>query len=227
MLIYAHRGASARLPENTLASLAGAIADDADGVEVDLRATADGVPVLLHDRLLDRTTPRRGPVDTITFVELRALDPAGVVPTLAEALDLVGDRLRWDLEIKQPGIEAAVLAELRGRLGIEWFLSSFHPESLAAARALDATAPLWPLATACDDALLALAARLGAPGVAIAEEAFDETTAARLAGAGLSVALWTVNAVATARRVRALGAAILCTDDPAGIRRGLESDRTG
>lgn len=223
MLIYAHRGASGRLPENTLAAISGAIADGADGVEFDVRATADGVPVLLHDRDLARTTSGQGPVDALALADLAGIDAGNGerVPTLAEALAAAVGRLRFDIEVKQSGIEAAVLAEVRRCLDADWFVSSFDWAILRAFRALDAAAPLWPLSATFDDALLAVATELASPGVALAAGAFDADAAAALADRGLACAVWTVNEPAEAIRMRSLGAAILVTDRPAAMRSAL------
>jgi len=221
MLIYGHRGASGRLPENTLAAFRGAIEDGADGVEVDVRATADGVPVLLHDRELSRTTTGSGAIDEIAAADLAAIQArAGEpVPTLAEALAVAGDRLRLDIELKQTGIERAVLTALRQHSRAAWFVSSIDWDQLREVRRLDLAAPIWPLAIACDDALLAAAAELGAPGVALAASALDRAAADRLHRAGLEIAVWTVNDPEEAIRVRDLGVAIVMTDNPASIRR--------
>ncbi len=223
MLIYGHRGASGRLPENTLAALRGAIEDAADGVEFDVRATADGVPVLLHDRELGRTTTGSGPIDETSsarLAEARARN-GEAVPTLDEVLAVVGDRLRLDVEIKQPGIVPAILTALRAHAHAGYFVSSFDWDCLREARRLDPAAPIWPLSMACDDALFGVAAELGAAGVALAANALDRAAADRLLGAGLEIAVWTVNDAAAAIRVRDLGAAILMTDDPAAMRRAL------
>lgn len=223
MLIYAHRGASGRLPENTLAAFRGAIADGAAGVEFDLHATADGVPVLIHDRDLARTTSGRGPVDALDLAALVDIDAGGgeSIPTFADALAVVAGRLRLDIEVKQPGIEDAVLAELRRHPDADWFVSSFDWDTLRAFRRLDPDAPLWPLAGTFDDRLLAVAGELGSAGVALAATAFTAAAAARLGERGLSCAVWTVNDPAEARRVRALGAAVLVTDHPAAIADAL------
>lgn len=223
MLIYAHRGASGRLPENTLAAIRGAIEDGADGVEFDVRATADGVPVLLHDRDLGRTTTGDGHVDALPRAALSGIDAGNgePVPTLAEALALAAGRLRFDIEVKQPGIEAAILAELRRHPAAEWFVSSFDWGRLRAFRALDDSAALWPLAATFDDALLAVAAELAAPGVALAANAFTPDVAAELAAHRLECAVWTVNEFAEACRMQTLGATTVVTDVPAEIRRAL------
>ena len=225
MLIYGHRGASGEAPENTLLALERALAAGADGVEFDVRATADGVPVLLHDRGLERTTTGRGNVDELSLAEVRSFDAGQgqVVPRLEEAVELLAGRLRLDVELKQAGIERRVLAVLARFPKAEWVISSFDWDVLRAVRALDATAELWPLATAADDALFAVAAEIRATAVALSAGALDGDVTRRCEEAGLSVMVWTVNDVGSARRARDLGVAALCTDVPGTIRRGLEA----
>lgn len=222
MLVYAHRGSSARLPENTLAAFQGALDDGADGVEFDLHATADGVPVVIHDRELERTTNGTGHVDAISLPDLQALDADGErVPTFAEVLDLLGGRLRLDIEIKQAGIEREMLDLLARHPGTTWAVSSFGWDVLRVMRRLAPEAELWPLAEHAGPELIAVAREIGAPAVALYHEAYDRASADQLAAAGLNVVVWTVNDPAEARRVRDLGAVGCCTDDPAGIRTAL------
>ncbi len=73
-LVLAHRGNSMHAPEDTLESLRQGVALGADGIEFDVRLSADGAPVLMHDPTLDRTTDGTGPLAEHTLVELRALD---------------------------------------------------------------------------------------------------------------------------------------------------------
>ena len=94
-LVVAHRGASARVAENTLAAFEAALADGADAIELDVRLTEDGVPVILHDPDVSATTDGTGFVHELTLGEVKRLN-AGVdqgqrqeIPTLAEALDLI------------------------------------------------------------------------------------------------------------------------------------------
>src|SRR5215207_5148781 len=101
MLIYAHRGASVDHPENTLRAFRHALALGVDGIELDVHATADGIPVVIHDRDIRRTTTGVGYVDEIPLAWLQTFD-AGAgerVPSLAEVLALVGDAARLDVEI--------------------------------------------------------------------------------------------------------------------------------
>ncbi|WP_320772799.1 glycerophosphodiester phosphodiesterase [Streptomyces sp. CRN 30] len=93
----AHRGDPYRHRENTLASLRSALARGADAVEVDVRLTRDGVPVLLHDATLRRLWGHDRPVASLTHEELGGLT-GGLVPTLRDALAAAGDhRLMVDL----------------------------------------------------------------------------------------------------------------------------------
>jgi len=96
-IVIAHRGNSAFAPENTIESLRQALELGADAVEFDVRVTRDGVPVLLHDPTLDRTTSGRGQLADVSLGEVRTLDASrGLrtwtggklsVPTLEETLD--------------------------------------------------------------------------------------------------------------------------------------------
>jgi glycerophosphoryl diester phosphodiesterase len=74
MKVYAHRGASDDVPEHTLAAYKQAILDGADGLECDVRLTADGELVCVHDRRIDRTSTGHGLVSTLELSELRSLD---------------------------------------------------------------------------------------------------------------------------------------------------------
>jgi glycerophosphoryl diester phosphodiesterase len=93
--VVAHRGETFGAPENTLAAFELAAARGADAVELDVQVSSDGVPVVIHDRHLDRTTDGSGPVRSRTWAELRALDAGSwhdprhrgePIPSLEDAL---------------------------------------------------------------------------------------------------------------------------------------------
>ena len=113
--MFAHRGASADLPENTLAAFAAGLAAGADRLELDVHASADGVVVVIHDADLDRTTNGHGPVRRQTFEALLRLDAGRGqrIPALDELLD-AHRGVPLNIEIKQddPPIEALVLETL-------------------------------------------------------------------------------------------------------------------
>jgi glycerophosphoryl diester phosphodiesterase len=123
-LVIAHRGSSAAAPENTLPAFEAAVAQGADAVELDVRLTADGAPVVIHDATLDRTTDRTGPVAALTLAELRSVDAGwhfspdqgrthphrgrdARVPTLGEVL-WAFPKLSILVEIKEPPAQEAV-----------------------------------------------------------------------------------------------------------------------
>src|SRR5512143_199880 len=101
-LILAHRGASRRAPENTMAAFRLAAELGADGVELDVQLSKDGEVVVMHDSRVDRTTDGHGRIRDLPLAELRALDAGGWyapefagerIPTLAEVLHELGPRL--------------------------------------------------------------------------------------------------------------------------------------
>ena len=108
-LVIGHRGASAVAPENTLAAFERAFRDGADGIELDVTLSKEGVPVVLHDDTLVRTAGSQGWVWSKSIFELKSLD-AGIwfgsafakerIPTLAETLDLVRAKGIVNVEIK-------------------------------------------------------------------------------------------------------------------------------
>lgn len=216
MLIYAHRGSSGTYPENTLLAFRQALAAGVDGIELDVHATTDGVPVVIHDRDIARTTDGSGYVDELSLALLQSFHAGDGerVPVLTEALDLVGDVTHLDIEIKGRGIERAVLDVLAGHPSARWAISSFDWDTLREVRRLDPEAELWPLTEQVGDDLFAIAGELRAPAVSLFAVAYTEQSAQALRDAGLRVVVWTVNDPAEADRVRELGAYALCTDVP-------------
>jgi glycerophosphoryl diester phosphodiesterase len=219
MLIYAHRGASVNHPENTLRAFRHALAIGVDGIELDVHATADGTPVVIHDRAVERTTNGTGYVDEMPLAHLETLDAGDGerVSTLAEVLALVGDAAHLDVEIKGTGIERAVLDVLGHYPEVRWAISSFAWDTLRTVRQLDAVAEIWPLAERVDAELFAVTAELESPAVSLFTGAYTPETAAKLRAAGLRVIVWTVNDQREALRIADLGAFALCTDDPQRI----------
>ena len=131
MLVLAHRGYHAELPENTLAAFEAAVMLGADGIETDVQVTRDGVPILFHN-----TTVRGQPVAGLTHAELCRVSERAV-PTLVSALDAWPD-IFWNLEIKMPMDSAAVWPVLREyREKRRLLVSSFwHPVAVKAGREL-------------------------------------------------------------------------------------------
>ncbi|MEY9838302.1 glycerophosphodiester phosphodiesterase [Streptacidiphilus sp. EB103A] len=119
-LLVAHRGDPLRLRENTLPSVASAIGLGADWVEIDVRLTRDGVPVLLHDETLTRLWGYDLRVDSLSHAELDGLghDGGWRIPTLRQALELAADsRVPLMLDVPAPS-EARVAVELVRSMGL-------------------------------------------------------------------------------------------------------------
>lgn len=122
VMITAHRGASHEAPENTRVAIALAIAEGADYVEIDVRRTADGVPVLMHDRALFRTTGIPADINNVTYAELVSFDAGRefaetftgeTVPNLRAILEDYGSKIKFNIELKDvedKGLAEAVVA---------------------------------------------------------------------------------------------------------------------
>jgi glycerophosphoryl diester phosphodiesterase len=248
-LRFAHRGARTRTPENTLAAFETALRLGVDAIEFDVRLSADGVAMVIHDETVDRTTDGEGRVGDRTLDELRRLDAGSWfapefrgerVPTLEETLHWARGRCGVNIEMKETGASRAArtapaaagrisLAEAVGRAirrtAFRDFLvvSSFAPPALAAARAAMPEARLGWLASRSLRGLAALHDRVRLyslhPHVRLAS-----LRRVRLGRRlGLKVIFWTANQARLVRRLVALGCDGVMTDDPAIFRRaGLD-----
>ena len=143
----AHRGASGRAPENTLAAFKKALEIGVDAVELDLHGTADGEIVVIHDSTLDRTTDLHGHINETPLATIQSADAGGwfdaefagePVPTLTEALACIGKETIAVLEIKDPLIAEAVVATIHetGTLNFTVVIS-FHTGVLQTIRTLE------------------------------------------------------------------------------------------
>jgi glycerophosphoryl diester phosphodiesterase len=151
-LVFAHRGGCALGPENTLAAFDLGMAAGADGLELDVHLSADGVPVVHHDRTLERTTSATGPIAALTVAELarvdagyRFTDEGGAhpfrgravgVPTLREVLRRYPDvPLIIEMKVDSAEMGRAVAAAVREASAVDRVCAAgFGRRSLAAAR---------------------------------------------------------------------------------------------
>lgn len=108
-IIFGHRGASKYAPENTLAAFTLALQQGAEAIELDTMLTADGIPVVIHDRTVDRTTNGTGKVDQLMVEQLRVLDagtrfspnfPGEKIPLLEEIFSIYKDKALINIELK-------------------------------------------------------------------------------------------------------------------------------
>jgi glycerophosphoryl diester phosphodiesterase len=226
----AHRGAGKLAPENTLAAFRVGASYGYRAFECDVKLSADGVPFLLHDATLDRTTSGHGPAAALPWSELARLD-AGAwhgrlhagepLPSFAA---IAGFCLRNDfalnVEIKpSPGSEretgrvvAAMAAALWAGAPMPPLLSSFQPVALEGARE---TAPQLPRALLLDtlrDGWLDQARALGCAAVVTHYAVMDAAVLGRIHGAGMRGLVYTVNDPAEARRLDAFAIDGMITD---------------
>ena len=228
--VIAHRGGGAFAPENTLAALRKGKAMGFTGVEFDVMLTGDGVPVLIHDETLERTTSGRGRVADTPYAVLAALDagswfsPAFAgerIPAYADAIKLCVELALWaNVEIKPSGgfeadtgrIVSASSAELWRSAALPPLLSSFSLEALAAARdrapdlprgfLTESIAPDW------QDALQ----RYRCVSMHCDWRRLTEAQARAVRDAGYALACYTVNETKVARRLFDWGVNAVFTD---------------
>lgn len=224
----AHRGYSAVAPENTLPAFAAAVLGGATLVEFDVRTTVDDVPVVIHDRTVDRTTSGTGHVWELTYAEVAALDAgswfspayAGVrVPTLAATLELLAapgpDLL---LEIKPPATLSQVktIMEMVASDGLldRTVVQSFDPSVI---RLVRETAPevrrgLLRLRFEADTVPLVDELDVVCCNPSIADFLGDPATVAELTARGVDLLPWTANDLTVWPDLVAAGVAGLITD---------------
>ena len=221
-LVFAHRGGSALAPENTIAAFDNGLALGADGLELDVHLSRDGIVVVHHDRLLDRTTALRGPIAERTADDLRRAQ----VPTLAEVLSRYRDRrIIVEMKLNTAELAAAAIDVIRRADAVDRVcLGSFGLRVLRAARALE---PAIATSGAREEVRWALyrswcrwpVSHVGYGGYQIPEIAGrTRVVSARFVDdahdAGLGVQVWTVDTPEAATRLLGWGVDALITDRP-------------
>jgi glycerophosphoryl diester phosphodiesterase len=231
-IIFAHRGASAYAPENTLAAFELALVQNADAIELDVKLSADGQVVVIHDPQVDRTTGSRGRIKDLSLRELRALDAGSFfsesfrgekIPTLEEVLESVGKRTFINVELTNYNSPRDQLVEtvcmLIKKFGLQnrVMFSSFLASNLSKARAYLPEVP---------SGLLALNGLLGAWArsfgfdfgsyQALHPHVTDVTSqqVQRVHRLNRRIHVWTVNAAEDMRRLFHWGVDGVFTDDP-------------
>lgn len=217
---YAHRGFSGAYPENTLLAFQKALDAGCEGIEFDVQLTKDGVPVIIHDESILRTSGRPGLVREMTYPELCQVDfCAGFagqfgfqrIPTLREYLELVQDRdILSNIELKTgiyeyPGIEQVVFDLLREyHMEQRVVISSFNHHSVLRMKALD---PALLCGFLSETWILEAGQYVAGHGVECYHPRFSMLTDAETADLkahGVAINTWTVNEEQDIRRMIAL-----------------------
>lgn len=228
--IWAHRGACAYAPENTLPALELAIQLGADGLEIDVQRTADGHLVVIHDATINRTSNGVGRVVDLTLEELRRCDFTNgfagrrniKIPTLRDVLDLIhGTNVTLNIELKNdvqpyPGMEDEVVRAVQ-EMGTtdQVVYSSFNHFSLANLRGKVAREAIAVLLTDGIYDPWYYAQWFGAGALHPHFHALQHPDYVWLAHErGIKVNVWTVNKDEDAVRLRDLGVDAIFTDFP-------------
>ncbi len=204
-----HRGAAGYAPENTLASFGRAIQLGVDYVECDFHITADGVPVIIHDETLDRTTSGHGPVREKTLAEVKALDAGSwhgaefareKVPTLCELFELAAGRAGVVAEAKSPASQHPDAPQLLAGLVKEFahvpvIAISVDDAFLRRFKELCPDVPAGLLSNLREGPrrAVARAVRASCDILSVNFKQWDKRLPEQAARAGLQLAVWTVN----------------------------------
>lgn len=231
-VIFAHRGACAHAPENTIAAFELALAQQADAIELDVKLSSDGYVVVHHDPTLDRTTTGKGPLKNMTLAELKKLDAGSFfsekfkgepVPSLEDVFEAVGKRTFINIELtnyKTPRdelVETVCMLVKKHQMQKRVIFSSFFASNLSKARSYLPEVPRG---------LLALNGFLGSWarsfGFAFGKyqalhpfiEDMTQQEAVRVHRLNRRVHVWTVNDEQDMRRLFGWGVDGIFTDDP-------------
>lgn len=231
-IIFAHRGASTHAPENTLAAFELALAQNTDAIELDVKLSADGQVVVIHDPTVDRTTGSHGRVKDLSLAQLKSLDAGSFfsekfrgekIPTLEEVFEAVGNRTLINVELtnyttpRDQLVEKVCKLVKKLRLQDHVIFSSFFVSNLTKAGAYLPEIPRG---------LLAFGGPLGAWARSFGF-AFGKYQALhpflkdvtpqqvqRVHRLGRRLHVWTVNAAEDMRRLFHWGVDGIFTDDP-------------
>ncbi len=229
-VIYAHRGASAFAPENTLAAIHMAGEQGADGAEIDVQMTADGVVVLFHDSDLMRLAGRPGLISEMTYDELSTVDVgshsdfadqfAGErIPTLAQAIDAADEYgMRLNIELKYYGDDptlAPAVAELLAERDFadQCIVSSLKADAIAQFRQINAEVPSGPIVAISVGNLT----QLDADFISAQREVATRSLLRRLRRRDMQMLVWTVNDPEEMILYLSMGVDAILTDDPARL----------
>ncbi|HYG85298.1 MAG TPA: glycerophosphoryl diester phosphodiesterase [Azospirillum sp.] len=236
--LIGHRGAKESAPENTLISIREAARQGATWVEIDVALTRDGVPVVIHDDTLERTTSGRGALAAIDWAELRTLDAGSwfgapfagePVPHFEALLDLVLDLgLGLNAEIKPtPGRSLETAETAINTLKRRWpadkplLISSFQVECLELARTLAPEIPRGYLMDRPPADWAAVADRIGAATLNVNQKRQTAESVAAYRATGRPVLAYTVNDAARAKALFDWGVAAVFTDAPGRLAEQL------
>ncbi|GIV05138.1 MAG: glycerophosphoryl diester phosphodiesterase [Fimbriimonadales bacterium] len=231
-LIFGHRGASMHAPENTLSAFRLALEMGADGIELDITPSADGVPMVIHDPALERTTDGKGDVRQLSAGEIQKYD-AGIrfgskyagerVPTLKEVFEAFGNRTRYNLDMKtfypedRPMVRTILGLIEQYQLAPYVLISSFSLDTLRWFSEESRKLRLGVLISQYTPHMLQEDGRrwgIRYEALHLEHPLVDEDLVRRARAQRKKLVVWTVNEAERKRTLTLLGVDAIITDDP-------------
>jgi len=220
----AHRGWSSKAPENTMAAFQLAFQEPRiDSIEMDVQLSNDGVPIIIHDFTLDRTTNGTGFVYQYSYQELARLDAGGgqKIPTLEEVLQASRGKCKLNLEIKtagglHPGIERKVVDLIKQyQMEGEVVLTSFDHPVIEKVKYLSTTIRTGLIMSGMPTMLNDQLSRTGATILSMEYPFITKTFADEMLSRGIEIVAWTVNTPEEIEKVMKIHPEIqICTNYP-------------
>lgn len=228
MLIFAHRGASALAPENTLAAIKLALEHNADGIEFDVFQHGNEF-ILIHDCWLHRTTNASGHISSLNFEQLSSLDAGAgqIIPTLNEALRCIGKQCQINIEMK--GIDDVELLMSYVESACEQYqiplanilFSSFDHHLLKRLRVLNSKARIGALTASKPIDYAAFATQLDAEYINADNTFLDQSFVADAKKRGLKVGVYTVDQTEELIKLRDWGVDAVFCNNPLNAKTAL------
>lgn len=222
VLKIGHRGAAGHAPENTLAAIQKGIELGVDFVEIDVRCTADGILVALHDSSVNRTTNGKGPIDRLSLRDVKALDAGNgeCVPTLEEVLNVVSGQTGLILELKVKGAaQKTVEAVQQAGFKEPVIYASFLHEELGIIRSIDAEASLMALFGRLPQASVARAMKYSPSHVGLRHDTVTRRLVEAFHDEGLLVFVYTTDTTREIQRAISAGVDGIISNVPERLRR--------
>lgn len=208
VLKIGHRGAAGHAPENTVAAIQKGLGLGVDFVEVDVRRTADGALVILHDETVNRTTNGKGRVDRLSLTEVKQLNAGNgeTIPTLEEALTVIAGRAGLMLELKVKGAARLTVETVHGA-GFKdpVIYASFLHDELTQIQVFDPQALLMTLFETLPPDPIVRAIERGASHVGLRHDTATHPLVDAFRRAGLLVFVYTADNPHDIQRVLSLG----------------------
>ncbi len=217
-----HRGACGHAPENTLASMRKALEIGVDGFEFDIQMSKDGIPVVIHDDTLERTTNGKGFVRDFTFKELQELDAGNgeKIQSLQNVIEMVDKRCRLFIELKAENATKPVsdlLAHSVQNLGWSYeqlLVCSFNHQQIAEIRAINPEIRTVAIFVGIPVSLAVIAQEAGAWAISTAHLHSNQALVDDAHARGLKSFVWTANSEAHIAAAKKLGVDGIISDFP-------------